>query len=177
MPIVELIENNPVGLHDDLMVSVGLHDEEELPTGDPVANNPIGLHDVLSDAACTQADTFDEEELPIGELAEINPFDLHDDPLSVPNAEIKDEDLEVFHLDAVDRDMLNHLMDDMSDDDIICDALVMPLPMSTLRNGMVKQENDPISGRLPFKPLVNRHFETNLIFVLFHICNIYLPHV
>lgn len=41
------------------------------------------------------------------------------------------------------------------DDDIIFDECEMPLPMASMRHGLVKHEDDDISGGLPFKTTVN----------------------
>lgn len=38
------------------------------------------------------------------------------------------------------------------DEDLIFVGGEMPMPMTSMRNGMLKQENDTVSGGLPFKP-------------------------
>lgn len=137
----------------------------------------------LSVPVCTGNGPEDEEEgeHPIAELVESIPNDMANDPLAI--AEVKEEDLTIFQLNAADRDEVDGLLDEIEstellnptlpernlptdasatsstgaqsteiDDDIIFVGNEMPMPMTSMRNGMLKQENDAVSGGLPFKP-------------------------
>lgn len=138
------------------------------------------IDDTDENIAGNSSNDFDGQNDALGEV-EI-PFGLHDgprehsqdDPLDIYNAEMKEEELEEFHLCTNDRSIVDGLLNDTSDapasnanlftvpqnntamdeseqdDDVICDELIMPLPMASLPHGMVKQEGDEISGSMPF---------------------------
>lgn len=53
------------------------------------------------------------------------------------------------------------------DDEIYCDSHVMPMLMSSMRNGLMEQDSDDISGEFPFKTTVATCSQAimNLLFV------------
>lgn len=154
----------------------------------PLAISPPNMHVTVPSRAIRN------EEEP---LIDAPPGLDENDPLNIDDVRIKEEDLPVFKLNEADANEVNGIMDDPplqdtsnnendasssigaangailaenSDDDIVFAGEVMPKPMASMRNGLIKHEDDNISGGLPYKPTVRFVFAiNNMIFlILFH---------
>lgn len=131
-------------------------EEEEEPLIDVLVENlPV---DMLNDPLGVVNTDVKEEDLTVFRLDtddrdEVN--GLMDDIVNPENVNAPNTEENVSAVTADASEIGANSTED--DDEITCDAVEMPIPMTSMRHGMIKHENDHISGGLAFKLSVNTH--------------------
>lgn len=184
-----LREHDPLNFEKALMNGVAI--EGNNIQREPIANSSHSISEsmAINIPVTVEAEINSNKEeqsidIPIG-TREKDPLSTDED-----DARIKEEDLSVFKLDEADRDEVDGILNeavqhgedeindaedvvgivlidpDVPNDDVDIEFIgeVIPMPMSSMRHGMIKHEDDDISGGLPYKPTVR--FSMIMIFYL-----------